>query len=126
MSGGNKLLGSMLTAMFTLQAMLYIGFGCVAEERIALLHIRSSFLDSNSNMLPASWFQSEDCCSWDWIRCSDDSARVSYMNLSILRYASAQDWTLDLTMFSPFHELQLLDLSYNSANLQNPDGMQLL
>jgi hypothetical protein len=29
-------------------------------------------------------------------------------------------------MFSPFHELQLLDLSYNSANLQNPDGMQLL
>ena len=123
MSGSNKLLGSMLTPVFTLQAMFYIVFGCVAEERIALLHIRSSFLDSNSSMLPASWFQSEDYCSWDRIRCSDDSARMTHMNLSILSYASAQDWTLDLTMFFPFHELQLLDLFYNSTNLQNSDGM---
>jgi hypothetical protein len=125
MSSINKL-DTMIMVVFTLQAMFYMVFACVAEERIALMHIRSLFLESNSSILPPSWFQSEDCCSWDRIKCSHNSAQVSHMNLSILRQPSAEDWTLDLTIFSPFHDLKVLDLSYNYANLHNPDGMQLL
>lgn len=124
-----KIMSSFIVSMFwvlcMLQFMFYITCGCVAEERIALIHIRSSLIKANYNV-PASWGQIDDCCSWERVTCNNDSARVSNLDLSSLLGGSnytGECWNLDLTIFSTFKELQLLDLSWNWARFQNLDGM---
>jgi len=47
---------------------------------------------------------------------------VSGLNLDSL--CQTEGWNLNLTIFSSFHELQQLDLFWNSAYLQNFDGLQ--
>lgn len=92
------------------------------------MSIRSLLLEVNSTV-PASWGQSDDCCSWERVTCYN-SSRVSDLNLDSL-YApkdifepQASDcWNLSLTIFSSFHELQLLDLENNGACLQNFYGV---
>ncbi|KAF8733333.1 hypothetical protein HU200_014937 [Digitaria exilis] len=119
----------MLRVLCILQLMFYMACGCVVEERIALMSIRSLLLEVNSTV-PASWGQSDDCCSWERVTCYN-SSRVSDLNLDSL-YApkdifepQASDcWNLSLTIFSSFHELQLLDLENNGACLQNFYGLQ--
>lgn len=109
--------------------------GCIAEERIALLRIRSLLIEANPRVpdslgqykVPTSWGQSDDCCSWDRVTCDKDTARVSGLNLSAMYndsyFCIIKDRVFwDLNMFAPFHELQLLDLSYSFASLQNLDG----
>ena len=58
-----------LILICTLQSMFHITRGCVAEERIALLRIRSLLIEANHRVpaslgqyeVPASWGQSDDC-----------------------------------------------------------------
>ncbi|XP_039802652.1 receptor-like protein 2 isoform X3 [Panicum virgatum] len=114
-------LGTMLWVLCILQFMLHMAGGCAIEERIALMRIRSLLVEANSEV-PASWGLSDDCCSWERVRCNN-STRVSGLNLdSVYVYQTCvRDpcWNLNLTIFSSFHELQQLDLSWNSALLQN-------
>jgi hypothetical protein len=121
----------MLWVLLALQFMFYMAGGCVVEERIALMRIRSLLVEANSKV-PASWGRSDDCCSWERVTCNN-STRVSGLNLDYLcRWKKGTSitfgdpyWNLNLTIFSSFHELQLLDLEGNSANLQNFDGRYL-
>ncbi|TKW06935.1 hypothetical protein SEVIR_7G273751v4 [Setaria viridis] len=102
-----------------LQCMPNITFGCVPEERIALMHTQSSLMKSNSEV-PSSWGQSDDCCSWESVTCNDDSTRVSGLHLFGIHEGGP--WNLNLEIFSQFHELLLLDLSWNMlSGLQNID-----
>ncbi|OEL34055.1 hypothetical protein BAE44_0004927 [Dichanthelium oligosanthes] len=48
-------LGTMLWVLCVLQLMFYMAFGCVVEERIALMRIRSSLVGANSSKVPESW-----------------------------------------------------------------------
>ena len=118
-------LGTMLWVLCILQFMLHMAGGCAIEERIALMRIRSSLVEANSEQVLASWGRSDDCCSWERVRCNN-STRVSGLNLdSVYVYQTCvRDpcWNLNLTIFSSFHELQQLDLFSNSACLQNFDG----
>ncbi|XP_039821483.1 receptor-like protein 15 isoform X2 [Panicum virgatum] len=112
-----------------LHSMFPMARGSVAEERIALMHVRSSLVKADS-VVPDSWGQSDDCCSWERITCDDKVPRVSGLDLSNMyapqgnSIAGSECWKLNLTVFSSFHELQLLDLSWNHACLQNLDGLQ--
>ena len=122
-------LGTMLWVLCVLQFMFHMAGGCVIEERIALMRIKSLLLEANSEVL-ASWGHSDDCCSWERVRCNN-STRVSGLNLDYVYQRKdyrtmltigGPCWNLNLTIFSSFHELQQLDLSWNSALLQNFDG----
>lgn len=80
--------------------------GSIVEETTALIHIRSTLEGRYS--VPASWKQSDDCCSWERVRCNN-GRRVVDLNLSDLRLNSTTGggcWNLNLAIFSAFHELQ--------------------
>jgi len=122
---------TMLCILCTLHSMFHMACGCVAEERIALMHVRSSLVKADS-IVPDSWGQSGDCCSWERVTCDGKVPRVSGLDLSSM-YApqgnsitGSECWKLNLTVFSLFRQLQLLDLSWNHACLQNLDGMYSL
>ncbi|KAG2621870.1 hypothetical protein PVAP13_3NG301300 [Panicum virgatum] len=123
-------LGTMLWVLCVLQFMFHMAGGCAIEERIALMRIRSSLVEANSEV-PASWGRSDDCCSWERVRCNN-STRVSGLNLDSVYQRKDHTivpvggpcWNLNLTIFSSFHELQQLDLFWNSACLHNFDGLQ--
>ncbi|KAG0523925.1 hypothetical protein BDA96_07G165100 [Sorghum bicolor] len=102
----------------------YMICGCIVEERIALIHIRSTL--EKRYTVPISWKQSDNCCSWERVRCNN-STRVLDLNFSKIKVNSTtrgECWNLNMAIFSAFHELQLLDLSYNQACLQSFDGLQ--
>ena len=103
-----------------LRFMFHMAGGCAIEERIALMRIRSLLVEANSEV-PASWGRSDDCCSWERVRCNN-STRVSALNLDSVSGEPTEGWNLSLTIFSSFHELQQLDLFWNAAYLQNFDG----
>jgi len=114
-----------------LQFMFHMAGGCAIEERIALMRIRSLLVEANSEV-PASWGRSDDCCSWERVQCNN-STRVSALNLhsvyqrkdhTFIPIGDPCGWNLNLTVFSSFHELQQVNLFWNSACLQNFDGLQ--
>ncbi|CAL5014534.1 unnamed protein product [Urochloa decumbens] len=111
------------TLCIMLQSMFHMACGCVAEERDALMHVRSSLIKANYQV-PDSWGQGGDCCSWEGVTCDDKVARVSTLVLNNMHVAESGCWNLNLAVFSPLHELQLLDLSLNYGCLQNLDGLQ--
>lgn len=56
--------------------------GCHEEERRALLNIKSSLYDPSNRLI--SWGesrQSENCCNWHGIRCSNDTFHVISIDL---------------------------------------------
>ena len=118
-------LGTMLWILCILQFMFHMAGGCAIEERIALMCIRSLLVEANSEV-PASWGLSDDCCSWERVRCNN-STQVSGLNLDSVYQTKDRTfipiggrpcgWNLNLTIFSSFHELQQLDLSLNDACL---------
>nr|CAB3462490.1 unnamed protein product [Digitaria exilis] len=100
------------------------------------MQIKSSSLDANSL---DSWGRSDDCCSWDRVTCNNNNKRVSDLSLGnfyIPRPYSENTaecaalpwsggyWDLNLTIFSSFQELQVLDLFGNVACIQNFRALQ--
>ena len=118
-------LGLILSYLFyfvLLMLMQYKGCnGCLEKERIALLEIKHYFLSQKGdpdNKL-GSWIDDRDsnCCSWNRVKCYNiSSGHITELSLSWLL-----DWTLDpndptmlnVSLFRPFEELRLLDLSKN-------------
>ncbi|WVZ87433.1 hypothetical protein U9M48_034069 [Paspalum notatum var. saurae] len=117
----------MLWVICMLPSMFYLTCGCVPEERLALLHLRSSLMEQVNltyDDVMHSWGQSHDCCSWERVTCNNDSARVSGLELFGMHDSEFECWNLNLTTFSQFHELERLDLGFNSACLQNFDALE--
>ncbi|KAG8043682.1 hypothetical protein GUJ93_ZPchr0458g22614 [Zizania palustris] len=93
--------------------------GCFAEEREALMDIRASLTLSNITA-PPSWGRGDDCCSWERVKCSSNTRRVSHLYFSSLyeyddytKVPTGGDtpWRLNISIFSAFTDLQFLDLS---------------
>ena len=118
---------SMLWVLYMLPSMFYMTHGCITEEGIALRHIRSTFNEAHC-IVPASWGRGDNFCSWERVRCNNDSTRVLDLNFSNMENCTTGGgcWNLNKTIFAAFHELQLLDLSYNYACLQDFDGNDFL
>uniref|UniRef100_A0A8N4IBM0 MDIS1-interacting receptor like kinase 2-like n=1 Tax=Elaeis guineensis var. tenera TaxID=51953 RepID=A0A8N4IBM0_ELAGV len=88
-------------------------FGCPLEEYEALLKLKSSLLHYNNSSL-STWGRGRDCCLWERVSCNNSTQQVSKLMLSsLLEYDQLQDWRLNFSIFSSFHELQQLNLSYN-------------
>ncbi|XP_061951315.1 cuscuta receptor 1-like [Populus nigra] len=99
----------MINAMLLSQA-------CLEEERIALLQIKTSF-GENPNLKSSpvlSWGKDALCCSWEGVTCSNSTTRrVVEIHLRIWS-SSMEHWYLNASIFLPFQELNVLDLTGNS------------
>lgn len=121
---------SLIVLFLLLHSMLHLSSGCFVEERAALMDIRSSLIRARSPGALDSWGKDgDDCCSWERVKCNHSTQRVSHLNLVVVyAMADAHDDPryLNLTVFSAFHELEYLDLSYNNLRLLSLEGTYLL
>jgi hypothetical protein len=102
----------MLLAILTLVGEWCGGcYGCLEEERIGLLEIKS--LIDLDGFYFRHWVDSSNCCEWPLIECDNTTRRVIQLSLSGARDESLGDWVLNASLFLPFKELQSLDLGYN-------------
>ena len=92
--------------------------GCLEKERIALLAIKpfiinTTFYSDERNRTVESWVDDRvsDCCDWYRVECSTTTGRVMNLSLSGVLYESTT--ILNFSLFQPFKQLQILDLSYN-------------
>ena len=104
-----------VAVIMMINAML-LSQGCLEEERIALLQIKTSF---GLNDIPSQlsyWGKDALCCSWEGVTCSNSTTRrVIEIDLFFARYrySSMGDLYLNASIFLPFQELNVLDLSGN-------------
>ncbi|KAK0571699.1 hypothetical protein LWI29_020204 [Acer saccharum] len=90
--------------------------GCLEQERFALLQLKPFF---NSLHYLNNWVEGDlnsDCCQWDWrVECNDTTGKVISLDLSDTRGWNSEmgEWYLNASLFSPFQQLQWLDLGYN-------------
>jgi len=121
--GFNRFSLPAVAVIMMINAML-LSQGCLEEERIALLQIKTSF-GENPNLKSSpvlSWGKDALCCSWEGVTCSNSTTRrVVEIDLSYARY-----WYLNASIFLPFQELNVLDLSGNGiAGCVANEGLSL-
>ncbi|XP_057501087.1 cuscuta receptor 1-like isoform X2 [Actinidia eriantha] len=93
-------------------------YGCLEQERTALLQLKDSINHPQGNSLP-TWVEalvgeaSTDCCEWERVKCNSVTGRVIQLSLYELRDWDSGDWYLNASMFLLFEELESLDLSHN-------------
>ncbi|KAL5850550.1 hypothetical protein ACOSQ4_008563 [Xanthoceras sorbifolium] len=101
--------------------------GCLEQERLALLGLKPFF---NSPFYLRNWVEGEyysDCCQWDSVECNQTTNRVIELYLGFTRNEDLGEWYLNTSLFSPFQELQILDLYNNSiAGCVENEGYLLL
>ena len=94
---------------------------CHAEERVALLQFKDSFMINKSasinpsiNPYPkvSSWTLN-DCCSWDGVECDEHTGHVIGLDLS--RSCLYGSFDPNSSLFR-LHQLQKLNLAYNHFN----------
>ncbi|KAG6683297.1 hypothetical protein I3842_12G005800 [Carya illinoinensis] len=139
-----------LQSYFSMKALLWVlvvfvqtseYMGCLEEERIGLLHLKSFLIISirplkayNSNYLLPSWVDHEnsDCCGWERVTCNSTTGHVEELSLNNFlaydpTYANDVDfyykkvkyverWLLNVSLLEPFKELRSLDLSFNTID----------
>ena len=105
---------------------------CLEEERISLLEIKAWF-----NHARAAWSYDQlegwdkehfNCCNWDMVVCDNTTNRVIELQLSLVNYDfvnAVEDLDLNASLFLPFKELEILDLSGNQlvGGLKNQGSM---
>ncbi|XP_011039074.1 PREDICTED: LRR receptor-like serine/threonine-protein kinase GSO1 [Populus euphratica] len=99
---------------------------CLEEERISLLAIKAWFNHAGAGSYELEGWDKEhfNCCNWDRVECDNTTNRVIELYLSGVNY---EDSDLNASLFLPFKELEILDLSYNQlvGGLKN-QGFQVL
>ncbi|XP_073262277.1 receptor-like protein 9a [Populus alba] len=123
--GFNRFSLPAVAVIMMINAML-LSQGCLEEERIALLQIKTSF-----NLTSYPWGEDALCCSWYGVTCSNSTTRrVVEIHLSNSISWSLEDWYpismagwysdasmggwyLNASIFLPFQELNVLDLGGN-------------
>ncbi|KAG5244661.1 receptor protein [Salix suchowensis] len=88
-------------------------YGCLEEEKIGLLEIKSSF-DPNGVTSLRIWVDTSNCCEWWGVECDNTTRRVIQLTLPYVRDYSLGDLVLNASLFLPFKELRGLDLSNNA------------
>jgi len=86
-------------------------YGCLEEERIGLLEIKS--LINPHGVCLRDWVDGSNCCEWPGIECDNATRRVIQLSLFPARDFRLGEWVLNASLFLPFKELQSLDLGWN-------------
>ncbi|XP_043720745.1 receptor-like protein 14 [Telopea speciosissima] len=106
-----------LWVSFVLLLQIQICFGCLEEERIALLEFKAyvNWTDSEYGYGLPSWVddRESDCCGWERLLCNQTTGRVIHLSLDDIRGDSSSIWYLNVTLLSAFEDLQHLNLSSN-------------
>ncbi|XP_044464359.1 receptor-like protein 15 [Mangifera indica] len=88
--------------------------GCLKQEKSALLQLKHFF---NNPYSIQDWVEgdkdSSDCCQWKGIECNNTTGRVTSLYLDYARNQEFEEWNLNVSLFSPFQELEILYLSDN-------------
>lgn len=81
-------------------------------REIALLQLKHNF--NNHPMYLQDWVDESysDCCQWQSVLCNATTSRVIAIDLLSLNIASAL--YLNVSLFTPFQQLESLDLSGNN------------
>lgn len=97
--------------------------GCFEEERKGLLELKevmgfmnqSSIINNEFEFLLSDWVDIEgknECCKWSRVTCNHTTGHVIKISLGeMYRDSSMNSWSLNLSLFLPFKELQSLNLS---------------
>ncbi|TXG48068.1 hypothetical protein EZV62_027362 [Acer yangbiense] len=90
--------------------------GCWDEERVALLQLKHFFNEPNSlqDWVEGDQHNNSDCCQWGAVSCNESTGRVIRLDLQNKRAGELREGYLNASLFSPFQQLQYLDLSNNS------------
>ncbi|KAH9687648.1 Receptor-like protein 56 [Citrus sinensis] len=95
--------------------------GCLDHERFVLLRLKH-FLNDPYNFL-YDWGDGEgatDCCQWERVECSNTTSRVIALDLSDTY--GGEYWYLNASLFTPFQQLESLDLTVKRPAPQPPPG----
>ncbi|KAJ0094930.1 hypothetical protein Patl1_17124 [Pistacia atlantica] len=87
--------------------------GCLKQERSALLQLKHFFNNPNRLQNWVEGYENSDCCYWESVYCDFATGRVSGLDLGSARNQELGEWYLNVSLFSPFQEIQRLNLSYN-------------
>ncbi|KAH9753640.1 Receptor-like protein 13 [Citrus sinensis] len=125
--GGSK---SKMVIMFVMLLIIFkSGWseGCLDHERFALLRLKHLFDDTGS--YPYDWVDGEgaiDCCQWERVECSNTTGRVIALDLFEM-YSGEYSWYLNASLFTPFQQLESLDLTDNKiAGCVENEGLERL
>ncbi|KAH9753624.1 Receptor-like protein 13 [Citrus sinensis] len=101
--------------------------GCLDHERFALLRFKHFFNDRLNYLY--DWVDGEgatDCCQWERVECSNTTGRVIALDL-IDTYGGEHSWYLNASLFTPFQQLESLDLHGNNiAGFVENEGIERL
>lgn len=115
---------SILLALIALLVQMHGYKACFNKERSALLELKSFFLSISdreyADEILTSWVDDgiSDCCDWERVTCDATAGQVIQLSLDFARmfdfYNSSDGFPiLNFSLFLPFQELQILDLSGN-------------
>ncbi|RHN58859.1 putative non-specific serine/threonine protein kinase [Medicago truncatula] len=116
-------LGLIISSLFYFMTLMLIQNegcnGCVENERMGLLEIKKYIVSQVEyyNKELSSWVDDRDhsnCCSWKRVKCSNfSSGHITKLSIQGLLFATPHPNMLNISLFRPFEELRLLDLSLN-------------
>ena len=112
--------------------------GCLEKVKISLLKLKASLIQELRVSELSSWRNGgeSDCCEWEGVGCDNTRKRVTQLWLNGLfkkplvneplrveeeeeeekengGYLREYGWSLNVSLFIPFEDLQVLDLSSN-------------
>jgi len=103
---------------------------CLEEERISLLEIKAWFNHAGAGSYELEGWDKEhfNCCNWHRVVCDNTTNRVIELRLSFVNYDdlnALEDLDLNASLFLPFKELEILDLTDNQlvGGLKNQGSM---
>ncbi|KAG8651992.1 hypothetical protein MANES_06G042166v8 [Manihot esculenta] len=102
--------------------------GCLENERIALLQIKSHFNSSSFSSFTSAWGIIADCCSWVCVYCNSTTGHVVKLSLYGVRSKEGDYWYLNASLFLPFQQLSYLSLLENNRAgcIKNEGSEELL
>ncbi|KAE8687114.1 hypothetical protein F3Y22_tig00111022pilonHSYRG00048 [Hibiscus syriacus] len=128
-----KPLWILLTALVFFSGGWFGTEGCLEQERIALLQLKSNFFSDPFSLLDWVDVKGSDCCRWERVECNITSRRVIGLDLNFTRQGQGDVLYgyhnvdvpygyLNVSLFLPFQELKSLTLSGNQIGdfVDNP------
>ncbi|KAJ6737787.1 DI-GLUCOSE BINDING PROTEIN WITH LEUCINE-RICH REPEAT DOMAIN-CONTAINING PROTEIN [Salix viminalis] len=101
---------------------------CLQEERSGLLEIKAWFGHASDGSYELQGWDKEhfNCCNWSRVECDNITNRVIKLDLSYVNYDDQKDLYLNASLFLPFKELEILDLSFNQlvGGLKNQGSLR--